>query len=401
MRDVLGQINLIAIIDILLVTSLVYTAVVWLRRTKAQLVAIGILILGLLYVVARALNLQLTAWIFQGFFAVFLVIMVVIFQEELRQLFERLAVWGLRRRRLARLPVQLDPADILTRCAADFARDRIGALIVLPGEQPIQRHIQGGIELDGKLSLALLKSIFDPHSPGHDGAAIIEADRVARFAVHLPLSRDPVQLIGFGTRHAAALGLTELTDALCIVVSEERGRIAVARNGRLRGLQDAQELSGAIESLRAGERVRRPPLLALAQLRRNWIEKVASLVLVLGLWYAFVPGSRPALLGYRIPVKVVNLPPGLVVERAQPEEVRAVFSGPQRAFYLFDPEDLEVIIDGSGFEAGRRRVSISDRDLRHPDDIAVEEIEPSAVTIVVGRAPPPTAAPGRRGETTR
>src|SRR6185437_5267675 len=98
---------------------------------------------------------------------------------------------------------------------------------------------RGGIELDGKLSAPVLTSIFDPHSPGHDGAVVLEGDRIRRFATHLPLSANFQQLGRTGTRHSAALGLSEVTDALSIVVSEEQGTIAVARNGRLTRIADA------------------------------------------------------------------------------------------------------------------------------------------------------------------
>jgi DNA integrity scanning protein DisA with diadenylate cyclase activity len=91
--------------------------------------------------------------------------------------------------------------------------------MLIRGNDPLERHITGWIPLDGKLSGPLLKSIFDPHSPGHDGAVLVEQDSITRFAAHLPLSKNLMQLSNVGTRHSAALGLAELTDALCIVVS--------------------------------------------------------------------------------------------------------------------------------------------------------------------------------------
>src|SRR5215468_12435184 len=108
-----------------MVTTFFYSAIVLVRRTQARLVAIGILFLGALYIAARAFDLRLTTWLLQGFFAVFLVIIVVIFQEELRQLFERLALWGLRRRSAPQAPT---PVEMVVACAAEFARTRTGAL---------------------------------------------------------------------------------------------------------------------------------------------------------------------------------------------------------------------------------------------------------------------------------
>lgn len=399
----LHELQLVDLIDIALVTTFFYSAVVLLRRTQARLVALGILFLGALYIAARGLDLRLTTWLLQGFFAVFLVIVVVIFQEELRQLFERLALWGLRRR--DRTPAADGPAEILVRCAAEFARGRIGALVVLVGRQPIARHTHGGVELHGVLSEPLLKSIFDPHSAGHDGAVIVEGDRVTCFAAHLPLSTDFRQLAGVGTRHSAALGLAERSDAFCIVVSEERGQISIAHQGALRSLHGPAELEAALQAfLHAtfpGQSERR---VLWSLLRANWAEKVASLALVIGLWYLFVPGSRPATIAYPIAVKVVNLPPGYALEKVEPTEVTAVFSGLRRAFYLFDPHHIDVTVDASMAKYGRRTFAITEEQIHHPPDMTVDDVQPEEVRIILhsatGNAQPPaepqsTKAPGR------
>ena len=179
MLDPIRMIGLTDIIDVVFVAVLLYTAIVWAKRTRAAFVVRGILILGAVYLLARELDLQLTAWIFQGFFAIFLIIIVVIFQEELRQIFERIAMWSLTSRSGA---LRSGSVDVLVRTVADMAKDRIGAIIVIRGNDPLERHIMGGIALDGKLSEPLLKSLFDPHSQGHDGAAIVDGDRVTMFS---------------------------------------------------------------------------------------------------------------------------------------------------------------------------------------------------------------------------
>lgn len=382
MLDAFLQIGLNDIADIILVTILVYAAMVWVRRTQAGFVAVGILIIGALYVAANALDLRLTAWIFQGFFAIFLVIIVVIFQEELRQLFERLAVWSLRRGTPAASPS--GSTDALVKCLADFARDRIGALVVIPGNQPISRHIQGGIDLNGRVSEPLLKSLFDPHSPGHDGAVVIEGDRVTRFAAHLPLSRAFEQLSGMGTRHSAALGLAELTDALCVVVSEERGQISVARDGRLRQLGDVLGVAGQVRAfLDEKHRAQDGGRAAWRLLRDNWVEKVVSLALVVALWSLFVPGSRPATRTYAVPVAVTNLPAELVLDTVDPREVEVSLSGPSRAFYLFDRARLQVTIDATLAQLGRRTFDVDESDVTYPREVTLENIRPSKVKISV------------------
>ena len=387
--ELLKEIRLADVVDIAVVTTLLYTAIALIRRTQAGFVAIGILMIGAVYVAARALDLRLTAWIFQGFFAVFLIILVVIFQEELRQLFERIAVWSFRRRR--ERPAPFEAADIVVKCVADFASSRIGALIVIPGKQPIQRHTRRGIELNGKLSEPLLKSIFDSHSPGHDGAIIVEDDRLSRFAVRLPLSNDFEQLRLVGTRHAAALGLAELSDALCVVVSEERGQVSVAHARRLRRLDSPQQLGVVMHDF-LGDLypARRERRMWLDLARENWVEKLASLVLVIGLWYLFIPGARPAAFTYQVPVNVANVPVGSVLDHVDPPEVTAVFTGLRRMFYLFDPKSLELTIDASLAKFGRRTFKVTPADIRYPNDLTLENIRPDQVKISL--APAPSAA---------
>jgi diadenylate cyclase len=388
------EMRLTDVIDILFVTALLSAAIIWIRRTEAVLVATGIAILGGIYGLARTLGLQLTAWIFQGFFAISVVIIVVIFQEELRQLFERLAVWSLGRRE--RAVAGLGLTDVLVKCVADFARDRVGALIVLPGRQPIARHVQGGLDLDGKLSIPLLKSIFDEHSPGHDGAVILADGKVARFAVHLPLSKDLRQLRDVGTRHAAALGLAELTDALCLVASEERGRISVAHDGRLQELPSPQALGPVIEQFLAA---RRPPARGAGpwavMLRRNWVEKLVSLILVLGLWYLLVPGARAKDETFVVPVSVTNLPEGYTVESVTPETVAVSLSGRTRSFYLLDRRDIAVSVDASLARLGRRTFQISDDDVHRPRGLDLADVDPGEVKLSLTRAAGGAAGGGR------
>lgn len=377
------------VVDIIFVAVLLYTAIVWARQTRAAFVVRGILILGGIYIIARYLDLQMTAWVFQGFFAIFLIMIVVIFQEELRQFFERIAVWSLARKRVPALGSQT--SDILVRTLSDLAKEHVGALMVIRGNDPLERHITGGIALDGKLSGPLLKSIFDPHSPGHDGAVLVEQDNITRFAAHLPLSKDLTQLTHVGTRHSAALGLAELTDALCIVVSEERGTISFARDGKLREVENLQQLGAVIDSfLRTKFPSTQQSNISLQFFRENWIAKAISLSLAIGFWYIFVPGSKTVQVSYRIPVSVENLPADLRVEDIEPPMVNATFSGPRRAFYLFDARKIRVAIDVSMAELGRRTFNISEQNIRYPKELTLTEVSPSTLRLSVKKIPPPT-----------
>jgi len=380
-------ITLPEIIDIIFVAVLLYTAIVWAQRTRAAFVVRGILILGSVYIVARYLELQMTAWVFQGFFAVFLIMIVVIFQEELRQMFERVAVWSLTRRRVPAL--RSATVDILVRTLVDLAKEKVGALIIIRGNDPLERHITGGISLDGKMSEPMLKSIFDPHSPGHDGAVIVERDRITRFAAHLPLSKDLGQLAHVGTRHSAALGLAELADVLSLVVSEERGTVSIARDGRLRKTESPQELATVIQDfLQEKFPSQKNQRFSLQFFRENWIEKAVAIALAIAFWYIFVPGSKTVEVRYNVPVVVENLPADLQIETIHPSEVMATFVGPRRAFYLFDAKKIKVTVDVSMAELGRRTFNISEQNIRYPKDLTLQELSPSTLKLSVKKVPP-------------
>jgi hypothetical protein len=253
--------------------------------------------------------------------------------------------------------------------------------------------VTGGVLCDAHLSLPLLKSIFDPHSPGHDGAVVLERGRVTRFAVHLPLSRSLEQLAGKGTRHSAALGLAERTDALCLAVSEERGEISAAEEGRLEVVTDVQVLRARIaRATEAGTSSagRRSwwsrPAAWRAMLRRNWRQPVGVLALVSALWVVVVPGGRPVEVTVAVPVALRGLGEQWELESVDPARVRVTFQGLRRAFYLFDGARLVVELDGSLVDVGRRTFSVGpDAVAFHPPDVRVQAVEPSAVRISVKR----------------
>jgi DNA integrity scanning protein DisA with diadenylate cyclase activity len=186
-----GDLRITDLIDIAIVAAMVFAGIVWLRRSRARFAALGIGLVAALYLVVSRLEFQLTAWVLQGFLAVAVIITVVVFQEDLRRLFERIAVVGLGRRTHAPPP---GTVEVIARALAHLASHRRGALLVVPGREPLDRHLEGGIALDGRVSEPLLLSLFDPGSPGHDGAVIVRGERVERFAVHLPLSSSRDQL---------------------------------------------------------------------------------------------------------------------------------------------------------------------------------------------------------------
>jgi len=377
------EIGITGVIDITFMSLIIYGLLVGFKRTKAGFVFTGIIILAGVYLFAREFNLALTAAVFQGFFAIILILVIVIFQEELRHFFEKIAIFSLNRKSSFPLFNPYPEVELLVRTLNDFSQKRIGALIVIQGKDLLLRHLHGGVELQGKLSEPLLKSIFDPHSPGHDGAVIIERNKVSWFSCQLPLSKNFKILGNFGTRHAAGLGLSELTDALCIIVSEERGTITLARHGQLQTVKDTETLNQVIKYFYQEIAPRPESRLWSEIFRKNSREKIIAVGLTVALWFVLVYGSKLVYKTYTVPIQYSALPPGLVVEKITPPEIEVSFSGPRREFYFFSKHKIKIFLKFWKLEEGRHRIRISRSEISFPKGIVLENLDPPTVRVII------------------
>lgn len=386
----LADLTISDLIDVTLVAFVLYSLFFWFKRTRAAFVLIGVLILSGIYIAVRVLKLHLAESLLQGFFAVILVAGVVIFQEELRRLFEQIAFWSLnpKLRRDRRATHWSRLTEVLTRTLFDLASDRIGAIVVLSGKNPLVRHLDGGIQLEGIASEPLLKSLFDPHSPGHDGAVVLRGDRVEQFSCQLPLSRDFGKMTKTGTRHAAALGLSEVTDALCLVVSEERGTVSAARNGSIRVTESPSDLASLLESFRTemAPPVVRAPILS-GFLRGNLWEKVAAVLVSLVLWFVFVHESVVVYRSYDVPLRHVGLDPSLRITQVQPDTVSVVVSGKRRDYYFVSSGDLKATLKLFDLDEilrpsqTRYEWPLSPSNVTLPSDLSIVSIHPRSVVL--------------------
>ena len=399
----LKNIGLTSGIDIAIVTFVIYAFLVAIKRTRRSgLIFTGIVILGLIYLGARKLNLVLTVALLQGFFAVILVALVVIFQEDLRYFFERVGLWWRERslprykRHRPRLPRR--EVEILARSLNDLARARIGALVVVRGHDMIVRHLEGGVDVGGRLSEPLLKSIFDPHSLGHDGAVIIEGNRIESLGVHLPLSKNLEKLPRSGTRHAAALGLSERSDALCLVVSEERGTISIVRRGEIRVVADAGELASALEDFYHEINPQTELRVWQEIYQHNYREKLVALGLAVTLWTVVVHRSEVVQRSFKIPVTYGMLGTNLVVQTVQPGNVRVTFSAPRKEFDFVRPGDILLRLLLWNTQKGRHQFLINNENLRYPPGLEIQDIEPRQVTLDIEERPDERPNPGLEPE---
>jgi diadenylate cyclase len=365
--------------DVVIVAIVLFVLLVWLRNARARFAVAGASLIGVAFLAARQLGLAVTAVVFQGLFLVAAVMLALAFQEDLRRTFERFALALLHPR-----PAP-PPAELVARLSGavfELARRRHGALLVLPGREPLERHVDGGIPLGGALSEPLLLSLFDPHSPGHDGAAVLQGGRLRSFGAHLPLSSNFQALGQRGTRHAAALGLAERSDATCIAVSEEHGDVSLAQGGQLVRVESAEALA---EHLRRLSGLRGAPS---GETRRERLQRVGRpLVLAilgsLSLWTLVVPGSETAERIVRVPITVENLPEGYSVERVSPVEVEVVITGLRRRVLLLAPGSLEVRVDALLVQLGRRTFGLSPQSVTHPPGVTVVAVQPESVVLSV------------------
>ncbi len=372
------------LVDIAVVGLLLWGLIAWTRRVHTRMALLGLAFLSVFYLIAQQFRLQLTVWIFQGFFAVLVLVLVVVFQDDLRRLFEQIATIGLRRK--APRPDRFS-LGALIRGMHQLAKKRRGALVVLPGREPLERHLQGGIFLDAEISEDLLDSLFDPGSAGHDGALVMHNNKIAYFGVHLPLSENRDEMRGGGTRHAAALGLAERSDALCLVVSEERGTIGIAARGQLEILEDPGDLLDRIQDhlQHTGTEVKTRRI-EWSWLGRRLVEGLFSFALALGAWLVFVPGATLEEAVLQVPVAVENMPEGYVLEDFKPREVEVAVAGPRRAMFLASNADFQIVIDADLVRLQRRTFEVSAQSVRHATELEIKSIKPDKVKLTVQQA---------------
>ena len=284
---VLKSVRIQDVLDMAIIAAMIFALLTWFKTRASRFVLMGIILLGGVYIAARFFQLYLTIIVLQGFFAILLFVLVVIFQEDLRGFFAKLAMLGNIHKKSRPLSELEKNAEIISQTTVNLAKKRIGALICIQGSDHLDRHLSGGTMLDGLVSEPLLNSIFDPHSIGHDGAVIVSDDRVKMFGCHLPLSTNIAHYGTIGLRHTAALGLAERSDALCIVVSEERGTISIAREETLTVITNTAALHEVLEQFYRSNTPAQKYRPGFRWLKENTWEKIIALGLACILWVAF------------------------------------------------------------------------------------------------------------------
>jgi diadenylate cyclase len=238
--------SVVSIIDILLVAALIYQFLLLVRGTRAAPMLVGVLVVALGFYVAELGELTTVNWLLSRVLPYLVFALIVVFQSEIRH---ALAGLGSRLSFSRASASEAEAYDDIVLAANLFSQNQTGALIVIEREIGLRTYIESGVPLDARLSYDLLATIFRPSAPLHDGAVIVQKDRVAAAACFLPLSMNPVLSTQLGTRHRAAIGITEETDAIAVVVSEETGAISLTVAGNIDRDLTVEKLRERLSSL--------------------------------------------------------------------------------------------------------------------------------------------------------
>lgn len=240
------DVSAVSALDIIIVAVLIYEFLKLIKGTRAVPVLIGVASIALAYYVALKLELRTVIWVMSNLWPYAIFALIVVFQSEIRHALARLG----RSFTLSRVSGAVSESyDDIVLAANLFSQNQTGALIVIERDIGLRTYIESGVPLDAQVSYDLLATIFRPSAPLHDGAVIVQKDRIAAAACFLPLSMNPILSTQLGTRHRAGIGITEETDAIAVIVSEETGNISVAVSGNIERDLTADQLRERLSEL--------------------------------------------------------------------------------------------------------------------------------------------------------
>jgi len=364
------------VLDILFLSVLVYHLYLWFWGTKAFKALVGLLALGVIFTLARFWGLFLTTWVFQILWQVLVVLIIILFQSEIRQVLER--VNPLQMIALRRFSKSADWIPNLVTTVFSLAKLKTGALIIFERADLVEELITGGVPLESEPSPELLMSIFHKESPLHDGALLIRRGRIAKAACYLPLSSAEGLPKEWGTRHRAALGLSERCDALVVVISEERGEISVAQGRQMIQVTNIEQLSILVQEALAstGPPVKSWPEMILSLTVHRWPIKVVALGLVCLFWL-LLAGQQNFEVTIRVPLEVKNLPEKIEVLEPVNPEIAITVQGLRKDASTLSRRNVHAEVDLSMAGFGNRVFRITrDRIILPNDRINVVSIEP-------------------------
>ena len=367
------------ILDILVLTVLIYQLFSWFRRSRAIQVMAGLGIIMLIFFITRQVGLHMTSWLLQQLETVIIVLIVVVFQGEIRQALYRFSllrdlVGGGDQKRC-------NCHHAVSRVAFEMAQQRCGAIIVFQRAESLEDHLMNGVVLDSLVTAPLLQSVFSDGTPLHDGAAVIRGERLAMAACHLPLSDSDDLPQQYGTRHRAALGLSERTDAVVLVVSEERGEVSLAVGHRLISIKTTEQLEQMLEDLLLPAKEAEQDSL-LKKLFGNMVPKMAIFAGVTLVWL-LLSMRQGEVANITVPLLFQRLPDGMALVRTSPDEVMVRLRSNSGLAPSPRHLDLEAHVDLAGTTEGQNTVKIGPGNIKVPRGVTVVGVDPGVVRVII------------------
>jgi diadenylate cyclase len=374
------------IVDILFLTLVIYQLYVWFRESRALRVIIGLVALGGIYSIAKFWDLFLTTWVFQILWQVLLILLLILFQTEIRQVLEKVS--PMRYLRSRRRVFQKPFAKELSQTLFEMAADRTGALIVVSRNDNPSEFTRAGQTIMALPDPALIKSIFNRYAPAHDGAIIITQDRITQMGCILPLSEDESLPEKYGTRHRAALGLSEVTDAVCLVVSEERSEVATVIEGKIETWQDPASLAENLSELIGGPEIQVPNLKSFFKgvFVENWRTKLGALALVAIAWL-ILASQQEAERTITTPVQHSNIPSSLMLGPGTTPTVDLTLSGRRNTVRTLKEQDVQVTVDLSDITSGRHLITVSAKNIFLPFGLKIDRVAPQKIMVNLEKRP--------------
>jgi uncharacterized protein (TIGR00159 family) len=369
------------IADILIMTFLLYQLYTWFRGTRAIQVLLGLGVVTLIYFATRYLGLYMTSWVLQELGTVLIILIIVVFQAEIRQTLYRFSL--LRHLLDSRQETRHSQFQEITETLFGMAAKRTGALLVFQRNESLSDLMTNGVSLDCEISSAMIESIFYDGAPFHDGAVLIKGGRIALAACHLPLSVNPEIPKYLGTRHRAALGLSERSDAIIIIISEERGEISLVVDGTLRKMATASELISVLDHLLTNDtEVPKPPL--RQRLFANMLPKVALLLCVCSFW-GLITTRQGHITTVAAPVRLHGIPEEIILIRTVPEEVDVQVKSLSSLTPPPSKLDLTAEIDASDIKEGQTFIRIKNSNISVPSGMTITAVSPPTLRISAER----------------
>ena len=366
------------IVDIIIMSFLVYQLYRWFKNTKALQIVIGLGFLVILYFVTKNLDLYMTSWILQELGTVLFILIIVIFQTEIRQALYRFSPLRNLFGRQAN-GFRLDLME-LSRTIFVFAAEKTGAIIVFQRKEPLDEYLMHGVPLDSLVSTQLLASIFNEGTPLHDGAVVIRDGRVTQASCHLPLSVNSELPQFYGTRHRAALGLSERSDAAIVTISEERGEVTLALSGELEKIDTPEHLSEKLHGILMPPDQEIIRVSLREKVFSNFRPKLVTVFLVIISW-VIITAKQGGILTVTAPIKFHNLPENLVLVKSSPEEVEVQVKVISRLIPSLKQLDIVADVDLAKIREGANHLAIKNDTLQLPLGVVVSGINPSVVKV--------------------